>query len=76
MKTKEIKELAKKIAKEEFIFRHSEEENKIAEAKGNILYYSNLITSIEDMAAIDDKVVKILNKMEASIWQKNKIFVY
>jgi len=76
MKTKEIKELAKKIAKEEFILRHSEDENKIAEAKGNILYYSNLITSIEDMAAIDDKVVKILNKMEASIWQKNKIFVY
>ncbi|MBP3801405.1 MAG: hypothetical protein J6I85_05240 [Clostridia bacterium] len=67
MKTKEIKELAKKIAKEEFILRHSEDENKIAEAKGNILYYSNLITSIEDMAAIDDKVVKILNKMEASI---------
>ena len=44
MKIKEIKELAKKIAKEEFILRHSEDENKIAEAKDNILYYSNLIT--------------------------------
>ena len=54
MKTKEIKELAKKIAKAEFILKHSEDKNKIAEAKSNILYYSNLITSIEDMAIIDD----------------------
>jgi hypothetical protein len=30
---------------------------------------------MEDMMAIDDKVMKILEKMEASIWQKNKNFV-
>lgn len=67
MKTKEIKELAKKIANAEFTLKHSDDENKVAKAKGDILYYSNLITSMEDMMAIDDKVMKILEKMEASI---------
>lgn len=67
MKTKEIKELAKKIAKAEFTLRHSDDDMKVAQAKGDILYYSNQITSMEDMMAIDDKVIKILEKLEASI---------
>ncbi len=66
MKTKEIKELAKKIAKAEYELKHSENEKIKAKAEGDILYYSNQITSLEDMAAIDEKVMKILEKMEAS----------
>lgn len=66
MKTKEIKELAKKIAQAEYILRHSDDDNKKAKAQGEILVYSNMIYSMEDMIAIDDKVAKILEKLEAS----------
>lgn len=66
MKTKEIKELAKKIAQAEYILRHSDDNNKRAKAQGEILVYSNMIYSMEDMIAIDDKVTKILEKLEAS----------
>jgi len=66
MKTKEIKELAKKIAQAEYILRHSDDDNKRAKAQGDILVYSNMIYSMEDMIAIDDKVIKILEKLEAS----------
>lgn len=66
MKTKEIKELAKKIAQAEYILRHSDDDNKRAKAQGDILVYSNMIYSMEDMMAIDDKVIKILEKLEAS----------
>lgn len=66
MKIKEIKELAKKIAQAEYILRHSDDEIKKAKAESTILYYSNMINSIEDMMAIDDKVAKILEKLEAS----------
>ena len=68
MKTKEIKELAKKIAQAEYILRHSDDDNKRAKAQGEILVYSNMIYSMEDMIAIDDKVTKILEKLEASNW--------
>jgi hypothetical protein len=66
MKTKEIKELAKKIAHAEYTLRHSDDENKKAKAQGEILYYSNMIGSIDDMITIDDRVTKILEKLEAS----------
>jgi hypothetical protein len=66
MKTKEIKELAKKIAQAEYVLQHSDNDEKKEKAKSTILYYSNMISSIEDMLAVDDKVAKILEKLEAS----------
>lgn len=66
MKTKEIKEFAKKIAQAEYVLQHTDNNEKKEKAKSTILYYSNMIGSIEDMLAVEDKVAKILEKLEAS----------
>ena len=62
MKEKDLKNLAKKIAKAELIIQNSNDESVIENAQKLILKLTSQITSIEDMLLLDEKIQKILKK--------------
>ena len=61
MKRKEIKNLAQKIAKYERIIQMSDKKIK-AQAEEEIMKVSSSIHSLEDMMAIDELVLELLNE--------------
>ena len=62
MKQKELKNLAKKIAKAEIIIRDSNDPEAIKRAESEVMKLSGHIDRLEDMVIIDDLVQGILEK--------------
>ena len=60
MKRKELKELAKKIAKQEKILQNSEDPKECAAAQDEIMRLSGHISSLEDMTILDEMIQEIL----------------
>ena len=61
MKKKEIKNLANKIAKYEKIIQTSDDKEAIKQAEEEIMKVSSSVKSLEDMMAIDEMVLELLN---------------
>lgn len=62
MKRKELKEIAKKIAKAERIIADSSDHNTIRKAQDEIMELSGKLLSMEDMIAVDELVQDLLNE--------------
>lgn len=60
MKMKELKNLAKKIAKFERIIQNSDDDDAVREAQQEIIVLSGQAKSLEDMMIIDELVQEIL----------------
>lgn len=63
MKTKELKNLAKKIAKYELIIQNSDDKNAIRQAEEEIMKISGSVKSLEDMMVIDEMVQEFLGSI-------------
>ena len=62
MKKKELKNLAAKIAKCEKIIQTSEDKKAVKRAEDEIMKLSSCVDSLEDMTAIDELVMELLEK--------------
>lgn len=62
MKQKEIKNLAQKIAKYERIIQTSDDKKLVRQAEEEIMKLSSSVSSLEDMVAIDELVMELLEK--------------
>ena len=62
MKQKEIKNLAQKIAKYERIIQSSDDKKLVRQAEEEIMKISSSVTSLDDMVAIDELVMELLEK--------------
>ena len=62
MKQKEIKNLAQKIAKYERIIQTSNDKKLVRQAEEEIMKLSSSVTSLDDMVAIDELVMELLEK--------------
>ena len=62
MKTKEIKNLAKKIAQQEMIILNATSMEEKARAEQEIIKLSACVKSIDDMVAVDEAVQDLLRK--------------
>lgn len=60
MKRKELKELAKKIAKAELIIQRNEDPKQVQQAKDEIMKLSGHVDSLEDIMLMDEFVQDIL----------------
>ena len=60
MKQKELKNLAKKIAKYEQIIQNSTDEDEVHKAEHAIMAISGSVHSLEDMMIIDELVQDLL----------------
>ena len=56
MKQKELKALAKKIAKYEFIIQTSDDKKAVRDAQDAIMDLSGKVSSLEDIVIIDELV--------------------
>ena len=62
MKKKEIKNLAQKIAKYERIIQNSDDDKMVRQAQEEIKRLSSSVDSLDDMVAIDELVMELLEK--------------
>ena len=62
MKKKELKNLAAKIAKCEKIIQTSDDKKAVKRAEDEIMKLSSCVDSLEDMTAIDELVMELLEK--------------
>ena len=62
MKQKEIKNLAQKIAKYERIVQTSDDKKLVRRAQEKIMELTSGVTSLDDMVAIDEAVMELLEK--------------
>ena len=62
MKQKEIKNLAQKIAKYERIVQTSDDKKTVRQAQEKIMELTSSVTSLDDMVAIDEAVMELLQK--------------
>ena len=62
MKKKELKNLAQKIAKYERIIQTSDDKKLVHKAEEEIMRLSSSVDSLEDMVAIDELVMELLEK--------------
>lgn len=62
MKKKEIRNLAEKIVKYEKIIQTSNDKEEISKAEKEIMKVSSSVKSLEDMMAIDEMVLDMLEK--------------
>ena len=62
MKRKELKKLAYKIADCEKIIQSSDDKAIILKAQSDIVVLTSAITSFEDMIALDEMLMEILEK--------------
>ena len=65
MKTKELKNLAKKIAKYERTFREITNKEEMQDLQEEIMKLCSSVHSLEDMTLIDEYVQDILSKEES-----------
>ena len=62
MKAKELKNIAKQIAKYEFIIQTSDDKKAVRDAQMKVMELSGRVERLEDMVAIDEYVQEILQK--------------
>lgn len=62
MKKKELKNLANRIAKAEYIIQTSSDKKEIYEARNKIIELSNHAIDLEDMLILDEMVQEILSQ--------------
>ncbi len=62
MKKKELKNLATKIAKYERIVQTSDDKKAVRQAEEEIMKLSSSVESMEDMIAVDELVMELLEK--------------
>ncbi len=62
MKRKELKSLAEKIARYEHMIQHTDNEKLKQQVEAEIMKLCGSVDSLEDMVAIDELVMKILEK--------------
>ena len=62
MKKKEIKNLAQKIAKYERIIQTSDDKQLVRQAQEKIMEITSSVNSLDDMIAIDELVMELLEK--------------
>ena len=62
MKKKELKNLAAKIAKYERIIQTSDDKQAVRQAENEIMKLSSSVDRLEDMVAIDELVMELLEK--------------
>lgn len=62
MKAKELKNIAKQIAKYEFIIQTSDDKQAIRDAQMKVMELSGRVERLEDMVAIDEYVQDFLQK--------------
>ena len=62
MKTKELKNLAKKIANAELVVQTSEDPQVVRKAQNQIMELSSHVLSLDDITTIDEMVQEILGK--------------
>ena len=62
MKQKEIKNLAQKIAKYERIIQTSDDKKLVRQTQEKIMELTSSVTSLDDMVAIDEVVMELLEK--------------
>lgn len=62
MKKKELKNLAAKIAKYERIIQTSDDKYAVHQAEEEIMRLSSSVDKLEDMVAIDELVMELLEK--------------
>jgi hypothetical protein len=60
MKQKELKNLAKKIAKLELTMQATDDPSVIADCETQIMYLTGRVTSFEDIDALDEMIQEIL----------------
>lgn len=60
MKKKELKQLAQKIAKNEYIIQTSTDKAAVRRAQDEVFQLSGSVDSLDDMVAIDEYVQDIL----------------
>ena len=63
MKPKELKNIAKQIAKYEHIIQTSDDDKAVRDAQIKIMELSGRVDKIEDMVAIDEYVQEYLEKI-------------
>ena len=63
MKTKELKNLAKKIANAELVVQTSEDPQAVRKAQNQIMELSSNVHSLDDIITIDEMVQEILGKI-------------
>ena len=62
MKKKELKNLAAKIAKYERIIQTSDDKKAVKQAENEIMRLSSCVESLDDLVAIDEFVLELLEK--------------
>lgn len=62
MKAKELKNIAKQIAKYEFIIQTSDDNKAVRDAQMKIMELSGRVERLEDMVVIDEYVQEFLQK--------------
>ena len=62
MKRKELKRIAEKIAKAEYIIQTSSDLKAIAKAEQDIISLSGSVDDIEDILVVDELVQELLNE--------------
>lgn len=63
MKRKELKNLAEKIAKQEYIIQNSEDSAAVQAAQEEIMRLSSRVHDFQDIDTIDEIVQELLKKM-------------
>ena len=63
MKQKELKALAKKIAKYEFIIQTSDDKHLVHKAQDAIMELSGKVSSLEDIVIIDELVQEYIKEL-------------
>ena len=64
MKKKELKNLAKKIAKYEKVIQTTDDMNKKAEAEQAIMKLSSQVTHFEEMFELDELIMSYMEDMD------------
>lgn len=63
MKKKELKNLAEKIAKCEYVIENSKDNNEISAAQAEIMRLSSKVHNFEDLDQLDELIQTMLKKL-------------
>ena len=67
MKKKELKRIAEKIAKAEYVVQTSSDPKQIKRAQQEIMDLSGTVDSLDDIAIVDELVQEILSKQNLTL---------
>ena len=63
MKKKELKNLAEKIAKQEYVIQTSDDNDEIQAAQNEIMRLTSRVRDFQDLDVIDEMIQEILSNM-------------